>query len=137
MPEYTPEQLWKLYEKLPEALKNAILSSENVDDIFNICTRNEIGDEQISEIARYTSYVLLGVLPPEDFQKTLEKELKLKKEVAKKITHEINRFIFYPVKDALSSLYKRGVTLPEKPPEVAFEIKPPEKKPDIYREPIE
>ena len=140
--EYTREELWKLYQKLPEELKEAIFSEETAENIWNICERNNV--EKISSVAKYVGNVLVGVLPPEDFQETLEKELKIKKEVAKKVAQEINRFIFFPVRPALEQLYKTGVTPLEKRPEKPSEQekieeekpkKPP--KPDIYREPIE
>jgi hypothetical protein len=136
---YTKDELWKLYEKLPEELKEAVFSGETADHIWNICERYDVDD--ISEIAKLTGNVLLGVLPPGDFQETLEKELKLKKDVAKKVAQEINRFIFYPVKSSLEELYKIEITPPAKPTRAAAppeEKKPAEpKKADVYREPIE
>lgn len=152
--EYTREEVWKLYEKLPKELQEAIFSEETADNIWNICERNEISEEKISEIAKQVGNVLLGILPPEEFQKILEKEIKLKKEIAKKVFHEIYRFIFAPVKESLAELYKIEIPPPEikpsgVPPSVKpSEISPPEaplleeepeapKKPDIYREPIE
>jgi len=138
MLKYTPEQFWKLYEKLPEELKEAVFSEETAETIWDICERNEV--EKISEVAEYVGQVLLGVLPPEDFQETLEKELKLEKDLAKKVSQEINRFIFYPVKASLEELYKIEIAPPAKPTGIT---PPPEEKPpvppgeDIYREPIE
>jgi len=138
--EYTKEQLWKLYEKLPEELKEAVFAEETANNIDDICTRNGIEDNRISEIARYTGRVLMGVLPPEDFQETLEKELKLEKDLAKKVSQEINRFIFYPVKASLEELHKIEIAPPAKPTGIT---PPPEEKPpvppgeDIYRESIE
>jgi len=148
--EYTSEQFWELYKKLPQELKDALFAEETGNNIYEICKRNEI-EENLDQIVDYVGQVLLGILPPNDFQETLEKELELEKEVAKKVNREIFRFIFYPVKESLALLYKVEVT-PAKPgvpsigPEVASppEIKPPvEEKPeevpgkDIYREPIE
>jgi len=138
MLKYTPEQFWKLYEKLPEELKEAVFSEETAETIWDICERNEV--EKISEVAEYVGRVLLGVLPPEDFQEILEKELKLEKDLAKKVSQEINRFIFYPVKASLEELYKIEIAPPAKPTGIT---PPPEEKPpvppgeDIYREPIE
>jgi len=138
--EYTKDQFWKLYKKLPAELKEAIFSAETADNIFDICIRNGIEDERISEVARYTGRVLLGILSVDEFQETLEKELKLKKDVAQKITQEINRFIFYPVKPALEEIYKIEIAPLAKPTGVT---PPPEEKPttppskDTYREPIE
>ena len=140
--EYSREQLWKLYEKLPKELKEAVFSEETANSIYDICQRNGVEDDRISEIARFTGRVLLGILPLDDFQETLEKELKLKKDLAKKVAQEINRFIFYPVKPLLEELYKIEIAPPAKP-KVAPPPKPLEEKPkvpskeDVYREPIE
>lgn len=151
MPEYSPEQLWPLYEKLPKDLQEAIFSEKTAETIHNICTRNGLSGEKISEVAKYTGYVMLGVLPPDEFQKTLEDELKLENDLAKKITLEITRFLFFPLRESLEALYRAEITsakpkIPSIKPEISPvpEIeKPVEKKPeietkrDIYREPIE
>jgi len=135
---YTQEQFWKLYEKLPQELRDAIFSEETSKNIWEICERNNI--KEISKIGKYTGRVLLGILPPDEFQETLEKELKLKKDLAKKVAREINRFIFYPVKTSLEEIYKIPVVPPPAELKVApapkeKSVTPPEK--DIYREPIE
>lgn len=138
--EYTKEQLWKLYEKLPEELKEMAFSIETSDNIYEICTRNGIKDALISEITKYTGRVLFGILPPTDFQKTLETELKLEPETAKKVTREINQLIFYPVKTDLEELYKVEITPPAKPTKITppLEEKPPAPSgKDVYRETIE
>ena len=147
--QYTRAELWKLYQKLPKELQEVIFAEETANQIGKVCERYNIKEETIPEIAKQVGNVLLGILPPDEFQGTLERELKLKKETAKKVAQEINRFIFYPVKPALEELYKIKITPPARPPEVTApsEIKPPvegkpEMKPeearkDIYREPIE
>lgn len=147
MPEkYTKEQFWKLYEKLPQELKDALFSEETGNYIYETCKKNGIEDK-LGEVVESVGQVLLGVLPIENFQENLEKELKLKKEVAKKVFQEINRFIFFPLKESLTALYGTEIIPTAKPstlpPEVpSEEAKPEEKptpleKPDIYREPIE
>jgi len=136
---YTREQFWKLYEKLPQELKDALFAEETGNSIYDICKRNEI-KENLDQIVEYIGQVLIGVLPPDEFQETIEKELKLKKEVAKKVAQEINRFIFYPVKTSLEELYKIEITPLAKPTGVT---PPPGEKPpappkeDVYREPFE
>ncbi|MCD6528228.1 hypothetical protein J7K44_01155 [bacterium] len=151
MTEYTREQLWKLYKKLPEELKDAIFSEDTANSIGEICERNGI-EEKTSEVARYTGRVLLGILPPDEFQTALEKEVGLVKDKAKKVAREINRFVFYPVKESLVSLYRTEIPPARTPSVPPPEIKPPslkeeglsipkekpeEKRVDIYREPIE
>ncbi len=129
--EYSQEQLWKLYEKLPEQLKDIIFSEETANDIGDICTRNGIEAERTSEIARLVGQVFLGLIPPGELQDALEKEAKLSPEKAKKISSEVARFIFSSVKYSLAELYKE-ITPPAKPGE-----KPALSKEDVYRESIE
>lgn len=130
--QYTKEEIWKLYEKLPHTLKEAIFGEDTADNVWNICERNNV--DQVSEVARLVGNVLLGILPPSEFQKNLEEELKLAPEVSKKVFQEIHRQIFYPVQIELSKLYP-GETTPIPP---ALEVKPEEEvgKEDIYRESI-
>ncbi len=136
--EYSKEQFWKLYEKLPEELKEAVSSPETADYIWNTCEKN--GINEVSEVAELVGNVLLGVLPLEDFQETLGRRLNLEKEAAKKVAQEINRFVFYPVKPALEQLYKIEITPSEKlttKPEIKKETTTTPPKKDIYKEPIE
>ncbi|MEK7071729.1 MAG: hypothetical protein AAB959_00365 [Patescibacteria group bacterium] len=136
---YTSEQFWKLYEKLPQELKDALFADETGNNIYEVCQRNET-EENLEDIVDLVGQVLAGVLAPDDFQETLIKELKLEKEVAKKTAQEINRFIFYPVRTDLEKLYQTKVTAPEKPAEVVIiprEESAGPKKDDTYREPVE
>ncbi len=140
---YTSEQFWKLYDKLPQELKDTLFAEETGNNIYETCKRNNVLNHH-QEIIDYVGQVLLGVLPSEDFQKLLTQELKINKEVAKKVNQEINRFIFYPVRPLLEELYRVEITppLPEKPGLIAKtpapekeESTPPKK--DTYRETLE
>lgn len=118
MPNYPKEQLWELYENLPKELQEAVFSAENADKISDICARNGADKENvIPEIAKYTGYVLLGVLPPDELNQTLKTELQLDEKTAKQVSWEISRFVFMPVKNSLELLYKM---------EIAPDIKPEE-----------
>ena len=142
---YTSEQFWKLYEKLPQELKDVLFAEETGNNIFEICKRNKV-EEDLEAIVDYVGQVLVGVLPPEEFSEILEKDLGLKKEVVKKVAQEINRFVFYPVKPSLEQLYKMEITPSEKiegKPSFAKTTEDKEEKPtkpaeeDVYRELIE
>ncbi len=150
MPEYTKDQLWKLYDKLPSELQEAVFSEETAGHLDDICKRYSVAEGKVSEVAKYVGRVLLGVLPPEDFQTALEKEVVLARDAAKQIAHEINRFVFAPVKDQLNQIYHIGTTAPAKtasapemmrePAETPAGIpqKPSEaSKADVYREGVE
>ena len=132
---YTPEQLWKIYKKLPEELKDAIFSEKTANDIYQICKRNKI-EEKESELAKLVGCVLGGVLPPEKFLSVLKENLKLTNSMAQKIDKEVNRFIFSPVQEALSSIYG-GEIGPLKTTTTVAKRTTASKHPDPYREPIE
>ena len=148
--EYTREQFLKLYKNLPFELQEALSSEETSNNIYDICKKYNL-DEEIEEFVEYVGQVLIGVLPPEEFQGALEKELKLKKDVAKKVFQEIHRFVFFPVKENLAALYGKEIiptAKPAVPPSAAAppgmkpeEEKPappaPEEKSDVYRESVE
>lgn len=146
MPTYPSHELMELYINLPKDLQDAIFSKDNAEKVYGVCTRNGIKDDNIiTEIAKYTCYVLVGALLPTEFQPTLQKELKLEEATAKQIVWEISRFVFLPVKDSLEALYKIAIESMIQPKEVIFgevgaiptteKIKPekPQKK-DVYRE---
>ncbi|MCP6726916.1 MAG: hypothetical protein KJI69_02650 [Patescibacteria group bacterium] len=106
--QYSKKQFWKLYEKLPRELKDALFDEEMGNDIYEICIANDVGNH-LEEIVELVGQVLVGLLPSQDFSKALQ-GLKIKKDVADKIARGINRFAFYPVKPALEQLYQMPET---------------------------
>jgi len=110
---YTPEEIQKLFEQLPEELKKAALGFDTTQHIWDISERYEL--EDVSEVSKLVGSVLFGILTPEDFQEELEKSLKIDSETARKVTQEINRFIFYPVRPLLEQLHEIK-TIPEQKP---------------------
>jgi len=110
--QHTKDELWKLFDRLPEELKEAVFSQETADHIFSICERYDV--DNVSEVARHVGLVLMGVLMPNELMVALTKEVGLKKPVAEKVAQEINRFIFYPVQSALKQLHRVEVGEVEK-----------------------
>lgn len=106
MPEYSQEQLRELYSALPEKLQGALYSEQNGKNIKEICEKNNItSNETIWEINKYVGYVLFGLLPPNELSETLEENLKIEENTAKKISSQLTRFVFMPIKDILEPLY--------------------------------
>ena len=141
--EYLKEELQKIYEALPEDLKEALFSEKTADEIYDVCVENGL-EEKSLELAKYVGYVLLGLLSPNEFEKTVEEKLALRADPAKKVSREIVRLVFLPVKTGLEALYKIKIELPAEPSEKLAEEKLPEEQTskkradkDVYREPIE
>lgn len=136
---YTKEQLWKLFEKLPEELKDAIFAEKTADDIYDICKRNEVEEKKIPEVARLTGNVLLGILPINELQGSLEKEIGLEQEVAKKVFYQISRFVFFPIKKQLAEIHNLEITSVDEEGSALSEEKESSvsMQRDAYRESIE
>ncbi|MBU1014837.1 hypothetical protein KKI17_00120, partial [Patescibacteria group bacterium] len=112
--QYTKEELWGLYNKLPQELQEAVFSQETADHIFNICERN--GAKEVSPVASSVGLVLMGLLRPTELAGELQAGVKLKKKTAEDISAEINRFVLSPVKQELEKLYTMELNI-QKPQE--------------------
>lgn len=125
MLEYSKDQLRELYSSLPKKLQDALFSEQNGKNIKEICEKNNVSDnDKIWDVNKYVGYVLFGLLPPDNLSKALREELSIKKEDAEKISEQISRFVFFPLKEILEPLY--GIKM-----ELKKEEKKPSKKPDM------
>ena len=154
MPGYTPEQLEQIYQKIPDELQEAIFSVETADAVYNACLTQNITDERGNKVAELVGQVLMGLLLPEEFQKSLEKDGGIKKDAAMNIARDITRFVFFPVKESIRQLHNitGAVSSPAQTSPVAPQAKkaapaaaapaqetsaPVPKKEDSYRESFE
>lgn len=137
--EYTKEEMWDVYKKLPEELQEAVFSPETAEHIRNACKRSDIKKSKIPDIAGFTGQVLMGLLTPKEFKKILREEVGLNKEQVKNVYREINRFIFMPVRETLSALYGVEIEPTKKAQgvEKTETLEEGESSEDRYREPIE
>ena len=131
------EQFWKLQEKLPQELRDALWSPETGDDIYETVERHEVA-EHGQKISWLVGQVLLGLLLPQELEKEIE-ELGVKDKVAKAVARDLNRLVFYPVKPALEQLHKMEIEVSAKivtpqPPEESEEKPEEQKGEDPYRE---
>jgi len=128
--EYPKEELQKIYKDLPDDLREALFSQKMASAISDVCTSNGIENSEV--VSKLVGYTLLGLLPPDEFEKALADELKLNQDVAKNIAKELTDVVFYPLKESLEVLY--GVKIEKR----TAEAKHPKKaEKDAYLEPIE
>lgn len=100
---YTKEQFWEIYKKLPEQIKEYLSSDKTSDIISDIYQKYNVSEEEILNISNLINQVLFGIIPMEDFQVILERDVKIKKDIAKNLYQEIYRYVFLPVKDFLKT----------------------------------
>lgn len=110
MIEHLPKKkFWELYNKLPVELQDALFSEEMGDNVIEICERYG-ALSSLDFVMDGVTDVMLGVLPPNEFLDSLEKNLKLDAAAARKMAHELNRFVFFPVKAPLEQIYNLQMT---------------------------
>jgi len=123
--EYTQEEIWAIYETLPEELQEAIFSEKTAEVIFNACA--DIGGEEgrTSEVGKYVGRVLMGEMPVQEFKISLELDFNLSNEEANSIYTAINESVFEPLKDSIAAIpMTRTKKEAEAMPEPAQETEP-------------
>jgi hypothetical protein len=124
------KKFWELYHKLPTVLQDALFSDEIGENIIDILDRygaTEGLDQAIDGIAE----VFLGILSPNEYLADLEKNLKTDETTTRRIIHEINRFVLFPVKAELEEVYNLRMTPLAGAPSVNASPK------STYQEPVE
>lgn len=155
MPQYTQQEIEKLFNALPSELKSAIFSEETAQTISNVCQRNQIPDKT-SQLATIVGNILLRITPLENLKEEIKNALGINDLLAAQITTELNHLIFLPVAAILNQPItkslpneKRNInTITEEvdegeenlaaaEPEVMKQKKQPTADLDQYRETIE
>lgn len=103
----SPQEFREHYKNLPPELQEFAVSEDTAQKIERISIRNN-AQRHVSEIARLTGRVLVGILPPNRFISALSEHLEIDRQTATEIAQDINREIFFPVRESLKALY--GIT---------------------------
>lgn len=101
---YTQQQIWDKFEQLPEKVQDVMMSPASVKVIADIAKTNGI-PQKTSQIIRYVDFILFGIIPITLFKETLEQELSITGDLAKKLALEIRDKIFMEVKDELRKIH--------------------------------
>lgn len=101
---YTKEQLWDKFDALPEKVKDVILAPKNLGAIYSIAKENNVLDK-VDSILRYVDLILAGIVPITLLRETLEEELQIDTDRARKIAMEIRDKIFMQAKDELRKIH--------------------------------
>ena len=100
------KQVDEKFDALPEALKDALFSVYNAEEIRRIGTSQFLSPERISLLARITGRVIMGFIHEDDFVKAVKDDLGLPAETAGLIAREIDRKILFPLKDDIRKVYE-------------------------------
>ena len=107
MKQITEKILNEKYDELPSVLRDALNSESNSNAIEEISREHNLNEDDQELVKIYTSYVLLGFLPPKDLFRELVvfyPDTEEKKVV--EIVRDINRRVFSAVHKELGDLYQ-------------------------------
>lgn len=129
------QQLQSVFPKLPDAIKDLLLSEDFNDRVEKVAKNHHCDETQTGMLIRLTVRLLSGITPATRFVSGIEEELDISHSEAAFIAQEINRDIFNTVKDALkqvhSSLKAEPADATERPLGTAPIVVKPLLRPDL------
>lgn len=91
---YTSQQIREAYNRLPEALKDALDADETDDVIFAIRKEFGITIDQMGDLSQEIGAVFVGIAPAANFISAIEKRLGIPREKAGEIGKIVDERIF-------------------------------------------
>lgn len=95
---YTPEQIEKAYNNLPQSLKEAIDSQETTDIIFAIRKKFGLTIDQMGGLSEEIGDVFLGLSLAGEFLANIEKRLEIPREKVVEIGKTVDDMIFMHIR---------------------------------------
>lgn len=133
MPRFPKEKIDEQYKKLPDALKDAIFSVDVANKIFEIGKKFALTIEETGFLGEEAGYVMLGLVHPNDFAKSIQARIEVDEEEIQQVAKEVNSQVFYPIRELFKRVHQFEIaaaeekTAEEKPKEAAPPIKTFEK----------
>lgn len=129
MPTYTQQEIEDHYRRLPETLRDQLMSVENAERIFESGKKFGLTVEQIGYLAEESGFVVLGLTHPKDFVRHISERMGIDIEKSKAIAREINHQVFFPLREMLKNAHQFELTqeqIQQPPPPL-----PSSSRPDI------
>ncbi len=103
--EYTNEQLREGFKKLPNDIRQVLLS-EDFGLIIQVVGKDlGVTPEQALDIEDEVSLILMGISDPKDFIGNIQKKIGVDEQKAHAIAERVNEEIFQPVKESLKIVH--------------------------------
>jgi len=114
--EQLKQKIVEYYGKLPKEAQVVFSSMTWMETLKSISAKYGLNNNQIEILGTETTLVLLGIIHIEEYQKILEKELGLEKEITEKIIIEIDENILKTIKGQLVEVFESnaGILAEEK-----------------------
>lgn len=105
-PTYTQDQIEERYQKLPDALKQALFAPDVAEKMFAIGKKYGLTIEKIGLAADEVGAVILGFTKPNNFVGYFADALGIESAKAGEIASDINHEILYPLREELKKTHE-------------------------------
>lgn len=141
---YSKEQKIKIFESLPEDLKEAIVSTETTTKTREISDKNSLMLDQLSELVDEINLLILGLTKTKDFTSNISKRLNIPYDQALSISKDVNTNILDSIRSSLQKVqdkYNEPSPPPPRPvikaPSVTTVPQNNTKNENVYTKPVE
>lgn len=104
MKQFTSEEIQAQFEKLPPEVQTAVTSSDVNEKIEAIAKKYDLHIDQLGELVDEVGLVMLGLQKPDLFVSDLCERLSINKDIANKISTDINAEIFSLIRQHLMKM---------------------------------
>lgn len=110
---FSDQEIEEQYQKLPDALKLAMVSSDIANTIVAIGKKFGLTIEKIGFLSDETAYVVLGLMRPNEFVAALAESLEIPADKAKEVALAVNSQIFSRLREDLKKTHQIEVSMEE------------------------
>lgn len=104
--DYTFEELYEMFGKLPDDVKEAYHSVGYAQALDDITKKFQLHLDKVDILSTETFKLMLGITKPEEFVGRVERSIAVPRETAKQIAEEVNQKIFRPIRASLMKIHK-------------------------------
>ncbi len=103
---YSPEEISKKFESLPDDIKKLVYSADMLRLIQTVGTKYKLHIDQLDTLEAETADVMTGFSKFEDFVPNLVESLSIDKGQAEGITKDINEGLFLKIRESMKQTYE-------------------------------
>ncbi len=101
----TKEEYQKIFQSLPEDLREAIVSVNTAEIIQGLGKKYKLHVDKTAILGDEIGLVMFGLTNPKDFMINLKRRLEIPEDMARDLTAEINEQIFKSIRESLKKIH--------------------------------
>jgi hypothetical protein len=108
MIKYKPEQYRDILDKLPQEVRNVVVSMDTTNHLWKIGEKHNLQIDKVGMMHDISMDTMMGIVSTKDFVKELTESLNLSSLEASNLARDIDENVFRPIKQTMISLYANG-----------------------------